>query len=159
MSSKRIAKEFAEASQSPPAGFSIALPESQSIHTWHVTISPPAPSPYHPGRFALLLTLPADYPFKPPAVRFLTRIYHPNVTDDELGSVCLAVLKPDQWKPSTKVVAVLEAVANLLREPQPDDPLEDRIAHEFRADRAAFDRHAREHVERYARGEPVFPQS
>ncbi|PHH72811.1 hypothetical protein CDD83_4874 [Cordyceps sp. RAO-2017] len=157
MSTKRITKEFKEASQSPPAGFTIALPETQTIHTWHVVVAPPEPSPYHPGRFGLVVSLPPDYPFKPPAVRFLTRIYHPNVTNDSLGNVCLALLKSDQWKPSTKIVAVLDAVAALLREPQADDPLEDRIADEYRNDRPAFLRNARAHVDRYARADPVFP--
>lgn len=154
-------QEFAEISTSPPDGFSVSLPEStQSIYTWHVVLAPSdASSPYHPGRFAILLTLPTDYPFKPPAVRFLTRVYHPNVTNDSLGNVCLGLLKPDQWKPSTKIVAVLEALRNLLDHPQPDDPLEDRIADEFRNDRPAWDKNVRQHVQRYATAEPSFPAS
>lgn len=137
----------------------MALPPSQSLHTWHVTLAPSAADApfYHPGRFALLLALPADYPFRPPTLRFATRIYHPNVTDDAQGSVCLALLKPDQWKPSTRLRAVLDAVAALLAAPLPDDPLEERIADEYRNDRAAFERNARQHVERYAMAEPVFP--
>ncbi|EQK97428.1 hypothetical protein G6O67_006287 [Ophiocordyceps sinensis] len=160
MSTKRITKEFAEISTNPPEGFSASLPASQSLYTWNVVLTPPdASSPYHPGRFAILLTLPTDYPFKPPAVRFLTRIYHPNVTNDSLGNVCLAILKPDQWKPSTKIVAVLEALAALLQDPQPDDPLEDRIADEFRKDPAAWEKNVRYHVERYAMADPNFPAS
>ncbi|KYK54438.1 hypothetical protein DCS_06396 [Drechmeria coniospora] len=157
MSSKRITKEFAEMSQNPPPDFSVSLPASQSIHSWHVVLSAPAGTPYHPGRFALLLTLPTDYPFKPPSLRFLTRIYHPNVTDDSLGNICLAILKSDQWKPSTKIAAVLDAVRNLLVEPQPDDPLEERIADEYRTDKVAWEKKAQQHVQKYATGNPVFP--
>lgn len=157
MSTKRIAKEFASASQSPPPGFTIALPPNDSIHTWHVVLSPPPESPYHPGRYGILLSLPHDYPFKPPAVRFTTRLYHPNVTNDSLGNICLAVLKPENWKPSTKIVAVLEAVRNLLIEPQPDDPLEDRIAEEYKSDRPAWEKTVKMHVAKYAMGEPTFP--
>ncbi|KPM37047.1 hypothetical protein AK830_g9509, partial [Neonectria ditissima] len=128
-----------------------------ALHTWHVTLRPPAPSPYHPGVFAIVLSLPSDYPFKAPVVKFATRIYHPNVTNDSLGNVCLGLLKPEAWKPSTKLRAVLEAVRNLLLEPQPDDPLEDRIAEEFRSDRDAWERNVRLSVDKYAKGEPVFP--
>lgn len=124
-----------------------------------VLAPPDAASPYHPGRFAILLTLPADYPFKPPAVRFLTRVYHPNITNDSLGNVCLGLLKPDQWKPSTKIVAVLDALRDLLDNPQPDDPLENRIADEFRSDRSAWLANVRQHVQRYATAEPSFPAS
>jgi ubiquitin-protein ligase len=34
----------------------------------------------------------ADYPFKPPTLKFITPIYHPNV--DEKGSICLPAILP-----------------------------------------------------------------
>lgn len=47
----------------------------------------------HPkgGIFKLELFLPDDYPMTPPKIRFLTKIFHPNV--DKLGRICLDVLK------------------------------------------------------------------
>lgn len=150
-------QEFAEISQEPPEGFSVSLPPNQSIHTWHVTLSAPPSTVYHPGKFGILLTLPTDYPFKPPVVKFVTRIYHPNVTNDNLGNICLGLLKPDAWKPSTKLYAVLEALRNLLEEPQLDSPLEDRIAQQYQNDRPAFDQAAKKEVENHAMGPPTFP--
>lgn len=43
------------------------------------------------GNFKLELFLPDDYPMVPPKIRFLTKIFHPNV--DKLGRICLDVLK------------------------------------------------------------------
>lgn len=43
------------------------------------------------GIFKLELFLPEDYPMTPPKIRFLTKIFHPNV--DKLGRICLDVLK------------------------------------------------------------------
>jgi ubiquitin-conjugating enzyme E2 N len=43
------------------------------------------------GVFKLELFLPDDYPMAPPKIRFLTKIFHPNV--DKLGRICLDVLK------------------------------------------------------------------
>ena len=51
----------------------------------------PEQSPYEGGVFKLELFLPDDYPMTPPKIRFLTKIYHPNI--DRLGRICLDVLK------------------------------------------------------------------
>lgn len=107
---------------------------------------------YAGGKFGLVVALPLDYPFRAPTVTFATRIYHPNVTNDNLGSICLGPLKAENWKPSTRLAGVLEAVRALLVEPLPDDPLEARIADEFRSDRKEFDKNARAYVLRYAKG-------
>ncbi len=47
------------------------------------------------GVFKLELFLPDDYPMAPPKIRFLTKIFHPNV--DKLGRICLDVLKSRSW--------------------------------------------------------------
>ncbi|KAG9254455.1 ubiquitin-conjugating enzyme/RWD-like protein [Emericellopsis atlantica] len=159
MSTKRLAKEHAELDANPPEGFTIRLPPSQSLHTWHIIHRPPPESALHPGQFGLVLSLPPDYPFKPPTLKFVTRVYHPNVTDDSLGNVCLGILKSENWKPSTKISAVLDAVRNLMIEPQPDDPLEERIAEEYRRDRPAWEEKAKAYVAKYAMDEPEFPAS
>ncbi|KAK5996730.1 E2 ubiquitin-conjugating enzyme 14 [Cladobotryum mycophilum] len=130
MSTKRITKEFAEISQNPPT----ASP-------------PPSPQLLHPHL--------AHHP--PPVLKFVTRLYHPNVTNDSLGNICLGLLKSENWKPSTKIASVLEAVRNLLVEPQPDDPLEDRIAEEYRNDRPAWEKKVKTYVEKYALNDPEFP--
>lgn len=121
-----------------------------NITTWAVTITGPPSTPYEGGTFGVRVDLGTSYPFKAPLVQFVTRIYHPNVTNDSDGNICIAVLKPEQWKPATKLASVLQAVRQLLVEPNPDDPLESGIADEYQNRRESFDKNARDYVKRYA---------
>lgn len=131
----------------------ISLPSESNLHRWQVTLQGPAGTVYSAGLFGLLVQLPNEYPFKAPLVTFTTRIYHPNVTNDDAGNICISLLKPENWKPASKLAAVLESVRQLLVEPNPDDPLEPRIADEYRSQRAQFDKTAREYVTRYAKSD------
>ncbi|EDN04065.1 ubiquitin-conjugating enzyme [Histoplasma capsulatum] len=151
-SQKRIAKEFNELMESPPTGISVTLANGSDLYNWKVHMQGPESSPYNGGKFIINLSLPSDYPFKPPTVSFDTKIYHPNVTNDDKGSMCLGMLKSDEWKPSSRIAAVLEFARQLLVEPMPDDAVEGRIAEQYRDDRKRFDEIARDWTRKYASG-------
>ncbi|KAK3318822.1 ubiquitin-conjugating enzyme/RWD-like protein [Apodospora peruviana] len=155
-SQKRIAKELSECMANPPAGMRVSLANDADVHKWHIVLEGPPNTPYVGGTFGLVIVLPPEYPFKAPVVTFATRIYHPNVTNDTPGKICLGLLKTENWKPSFKIQTVLQAVRGLLVEPQPDDPLEARIADEFRSDRKEFEKNARQYVTQYAKGPVKF---
>lgn len=102
------------------------------------------------GKFKLDLILPTDYPFKPPKISFKTKIYHPNVSNDDTGAMCLGMLKPDAWKPSSKILSVLTATQDLLSEPIPDDAVETEAADLYKNKRAEFNAKASEWTKSYA---------
>ena len=104
-------------------------------------------SPYEGGIFNLELYLPDNYPMVPPKVRFLTKIYHPNI--DRLGRICLDVLK-DKWSPALSIRTVLLSVQALLSSPNPDDPLANDVADHWKRNEneaiAEAQRWTREHA-------------
>jgi len=95
----------------------------------------------------LELFLTAEYPMVAPKVRFLTKIYHPNI--DKLGRICLDILK-DKWSPALQIRTVLLSVQALLSAPNPDDPLANDVAEHWKQnEREAIDV-ARQWTRKYA---------
>ena len=45
-----------------------------------------------------LICLDRNYPYHPPKMNFMTKIFHPNI-HYETGEICLEVLKEDGWSP------------------------------------------------------------
>lgn len=150
-SQKRITKEYAEVTGNPPAGIKVSLVDDSNVHNWKIIMDGPENTPYVGGKFELLLSLPHEYPFKPPKINFKTRIFHPNVTYDEHGSMCIGILKPEAWKPSSKIMSVLTATQQLLVEPVPDDSVEASAGEKYKNDRKAFDKEAREATKKWAK--------
>ena len=143
---QRIKKELEEIEKDPPDNCS-AGPIDNDIHKWQATIIGPNDSPYKNGVFYLKIIFPNDYPFKPPKVYFITKIYHPNINSQ--GAICLDILK-ENWSPALTISKVLLSICSLLTDPNPDDPLVLSIAEQYSNNRAEYDITAREWTALYA---------
>eukprot|EP00286_Rhodomonas_abbreviata_P001793 CAMPEP_0181289050 /NCGR_PEP_ID=MMETSP1101-20121128/674_1 /TAXON_ID=46948 /ORGANISM="Rhodomonas abbreviata, Strain Caron Lab Isolate" /LENGTH=147 /DNA_ID=CAMNT_0023393243 /DNA_START=27 /DNA_END=470 /DNA_ORIENTATION=+ len=146
MALKRIQRELQELGRDPPANCS-AGPVGEDMFHWQATIMGPDDSPYSGGVFFLDIHFPADYPFKPPKVSFVTRIYHCNINSN--GGICLDILK-EQWSPALTVSKVLLSICSLLTDPNPEDPLVPEIAQILKSNRTQHDATAREWTAKYA---------
>ncbi|KAM7278913.1 hypothetical protein ACFE04_006047 [Oxalis oulophora] len=126
---RRIVKETQRLLSEPAPGIS-ASPSEDNMRYFNVMILGPTQSPYEGGVFKLELFLPEEYPMAAPKVRFLTKIYHPNI--DKLGRICLDILK-DKWSPALQIRTVLLSIQALLSAPNPDDPLSENIAKHWKS--------------------------
>ncbi|KAF3008747.1 hypothetical protein B5807_05157 [Epicoccum nigrum] len=144
---KRIIKETERLMNEPVQGIS-ATPHDDNLRYFDVTIDGPSQSPYEGGVFKLELFLPDDYPMTPPKVRFLTKIYHPNI--DRLGRICLDVLKSN-WSPALQIRTILLSIQALLGAPNPDDPLANDVAQAWKENQAQAIATAKEWTQQYAK--------
>ena len=126
-SAKRIQKELGAISLDPPPNCS-AGPKGDNLYEWVSTILGPPGSVYEGGVFFLDIHFSTDYPFKPPKVKFRTRIYHCNVNSQ--GVICLDILK-DKWSPALSISKVLLSICSLLSDCNPSDPLVSSIATQY----------------------------
>jgi ubiquitin-conjugating enzyme E2 D/E len=147
MASKiRLQKELIEIQKNPPHNC-YAGPFGDNIYHWEAQIFGPIGTPYENGIFKLNIHFPLEYPFKPPKITFVTKVYHPNI--NTAGSICLDILK-DRWSPALSISKVLLSICSLLDEPNPDDPLEPDIANEYKSNKNKFISTAKQWTVKYA---------
>lgn len=144
-SKKRINAEVNDMIKNPMPNLS-ASPLHNDLFKWEGTIFGPPKSPYEGGIFILDITLPQNYPFSPPQIKFRTKIFHCNISN---GEICLDILK-ESWSPVLTITKVLLSICSLLDDPNPDDPLILSVAELYKNDRDAYNNTAREYTLKYA---------
>ena len=128
------------------------LPVYSAINHLLAGIEGPPDTPYEDGVFWIDVQIPRYYPLEPPKLRFLTRIYHPNI--DSRGYICLDLLE-DSWNPVFTILKVLVSVCSLLDDPGLTDPLVPEIAELYCKDYDLYSQNARTYTARYAMAEPT----
>lgn len=127
--------------------FKIYQMNDDNIFEWEALLFAHDESYYKDGIFKLQVTFPQDYPFKPPKIIFLTKIYHPNINTN--GIICLDILS-DNWSPALTMQKVLISLISWLDDPNPSDPLMPEVARLFNADRKEYAVKCAEWVRKYA---------
>jgi ubiquitin-protein ligase len=144
---KRIQKELKEFKE-PVSGCTAELVDANDLLHWRATIEGPSETPYHNGVFQLDIKFPKDYPFSPPKLTFITKIYHVNINSD--GAICLDILKSQHWSPALTISKVLLSLCSLLNEPNYNDPLMGTIAEGHRKDPTKHNLTAMQWTKKYA---------
>lgn len=116
-------------------------------------IGGPPDTPYEGGVFNLEIRIPESYPFIPPKVRFVSKIWHPNISS-VTGAICLDILK-DQWAAAMTLRTVLLSLQALMASPEPDDPQDAVVAKQYKNSYEMFKLTARYWTSTYAGGPPA----
>ncbi|KAH8238504.1 hypothetical protein KR032_007766, partial [Drosophila birchii] len=121
---RALTQEYARLQDEMLEGFHVKL-VSDNYFLWEVGIFGPPDTLYAGGYFRAELCFPPDYPFSPPTMCFLTKIWHPNVY--KTGKVCISILnaptgnfgedQAERWNPTQNVRTILLSVISLLNEP------------------------------------------
>ncbi len=119
-----------------PSHVKLELPDREDIMNFRVSIKP-SEGYWKGATFTFSFAVPNDYPYTPPKVTCIEKIYHPNI--DLAGAVCLNILRRD-WKPVLDTQAVIHGLIFLFIEPNPDDPLNEDAAAVLRRDKNLFAR-------------------
>ncbi|KRZ14210.1 Ubiquitin-conjugating enzyme E2 L3, partial [Trichinella zimbabwensis] len=145
--SRRLQKELSDLQKAELKLFKNITANENNLLQWRGLLLPDK-EPYCKGGFRVQIDFPAEYPFKPPKISFLTKIYHPNV--DEKGQLCLPLILPENWKPATKTEHIIDSLISLVNQPEPEHSLRTELAEEYTKDRKKFMKNAEEYTKKYA---------
>ena len=126
--------------ETKPAQILFLGPTQTDPFDWYALFNGPEDTPFEHGTFRLHIQIPEQYPFEPPKVEFLTKIYHPNISSS--GEICLDILK-SCWSPLMTIEKVVLSIMSIMSDANVDDPLCPDIAKEWSRDRKRYDNHAR----------------
>jgi ubiquitin-conjugating enzyme (huntingtin interacting protein 2) len=146
----RLRKEMIECGKDFEKSGVYAEPVGDDLSHLKGKIKGPEDTPYQGGVFDVDIHIPRGYPFEPPKMRFMTQMWHPNVSS-QTGAICLDILK-DQWSPALTVKTALLSLQALLSAPEPNDPQDAQVASQYKKDYKTWCKTAKFWTESYAMG-------
>lgn len=151
MASDRINKELNDMSRNPVNNLYVVVKE-EDIFALTGIISGPENSPYQGGVFFISIDLTMNYPFEPPHIKFLTKVFHPNICIH--GKISMKIIS-NYWNPLFTIRRVLQEIMGLLETPHcwlptPGCPRHHEAGQLYNEDRAQFEAIARELTISYA---------
>ena len=127
----------------------------------------PPGTPYEGGTYKIDIRIPSEYPFRPPTMKFETKVYHPNVSSQTVspaipstlqrleanagrqGVICLDTLGT-AWSPVLTIKSALLSLQSLLSTPEPKDPQDAQVAEMLLKNPNEFKRVATEWAVKFA---------
>jgi len=113
---RRIQADIRELARDPSDQY-FAAPMENDMFVWHFTIRGAEGTDFEGGIYHGRILLPAEYPYKPPHIMFLT----PSGRFEINTKICLSfsAFHPELWQPAWGIRLILEALISFL--PTPGD--------------------------------------
>eukprot|EP01071_Lankesteria_metandrocarpae_P003410 Lankesteria_metandrocarpae@DN2938_c0_g1_i1.p1 len=121
-----------------------AQPFNESMMYCHAVIQGPVDTAWEAGYFHLLVHFSEEYPTAPPQVKFLSKVFHPNIYPN--GQLCLDILQHN-WSPAYDLSAVLTSIQSLLHDLNPESPANIDAAKVYNTNRPLYWKKVGESVE------------
>lgn len=146
----RLLGEVRDLVKRPKEGIEYIENEDMQVSEIFALISGPEGTPFHGGKFKMKLVISEDYPNSPPQGYFLTKIFHPNISNN--GDICVNTLKKD-WNSQVTLSHILSIIRCLLIVPFPESSLNDEAGKLFMESYEEFAKRARIMTDVHARTE------
>jgi len=127
----------------PPKGIN-ASPMKDDILSWTALMFGPEDTPWEYGTFQLEVRFTEEFPTKPPHVKFVSKMFHPNIYNN--GEICLDILQ-NQWSPIYSISAILTSIQSLLTDPNPNSPANSEAAKLWSENRREYNLRVKQIVE------------
>ncbi|KAI1368111.1 putative ubiquitin carrier protein [Xylaria arbuscula] len=141
---RRVAKELNDMALDAASSNISAEPVDETGDLTHLKacISGPPGTPYEGGQYIVDVKIPTEYPFRPPVMKFVTPVWHPNISS-QTGAICLDTLS-SAWSPVLTIKSTLLSLQSLFESPEPKDPQDAEVAKMMINDPEAFNKKAHE---------------
>lgn len=118
-----------------------------NIAFWKVILKGPDETSYQGKFWMVYVEFNSNYPKCSPDVRFITPIYHVNISGD--GKICHQIFNQG-WSQSAKMRTVFSNILDLLKKPNPDDAVSLEMAHLYNKNKKEYDKQAEIHSKKHA---------
>jgi len=150
----RLSREFEKLQKDPIDNVQFEL-VNENMLSWKFTILGPYESPYEGGIYEGIINFPSTYPQDPPTVRFITKLFHPNVYNGDssgehkVGDLCISILHKgtdemsgehelERWRVIQNVRTIFLSIISLLNDPNPDSAANVDAAKLWRDNKKAY---------------------
>jgi ubiquitin-conjugating enzyme (huntingtin interacting protein 2) len=82
---RRIAKEIADIHGDPHSQVTAEPVGGEDLTHLRGSFHGPPGTPYEGGRYSVDIRIPNEYPFRPPIMKFETKVWHPNVSSQTVS--------------------------------------------------------------------------